>query len=345
MELALYAPGLGYYSAGLEKFGTRGDFVTAPEISPLFGRCLARQIAQVLHETGGNILEFGAGSGQLAVDVLRELVALNCVPAQYFILEVSGYLRNTQKVKVDSELPADLAEKVVWLDELPAAFTGCVIGNEVLDALPAHLMVWQEDEITERGLAWEDDRFIWRDRPLTAGPLLEVAQALPLPAGYVSEVSLAARGLVSTLAAMLERGVVLLVDYGFPRREYYHAQRDQGTLMCHYRHQAHADPLLNPGLQDITVHVDFTAMAEAAVENGASLLGYASQAAFLINCGITELLTALSPADPAYIKLAAQAQKLLSPAEMGELFKALAYGKGMTQPLIGFAHGDARFKL
>ena len=346
MALALYAPGLGYYSAGLEKFGADGDFVTAPEISPLFGRCLARQAAQVLGAAGGDMLELGAGSGKLAVDVLTELDRLERLPERYLILEVSASLRETQKERINSRLPLRISQKIEWLDALPESFTGMVLGNEVLDALPTHLVAWHEAGVGERGVAVEDGRFVWRDKPLHEGQLFEAAYGLALPPGHVSEIGLAAGSLMGSLAGMLDRGVVLMLDYGFPRREYYHPQRAQGTLMCHYRHHAHDDPFLHPGLQDITTHVDFTAAAEAAVAQGASLLGYATQTQFLINCGITNLLAEVSPADVAtYLPLAAQAQKLLSPAEMGELFKAIAFGKGMEQPLIGFVRGDKRHTL
>ncbi|HEY3328071.1 MAG TPA: SAM-dependent methyltransferase [Novimethylophilus sp.] len=346
MELALYAPGLGYYSAGLEKFGVAGDFVTAPEISGLFGRCLARQARQVLEVTGGDVLELGAGSGKLAVDMLAELDRQGCLPERYLILEVSAYLRDTQKKRINSSLSGHVAQKVVWLDAMPDSFSGLVVGNEVLDALPISLVAWQESGLCERGVAVRDGRFTWQDRPLTAGPLFGVARELALPPGHVSEVGLAAGGLIASLSRMLERGVVLMLDYGFPRREYYHPQRAQGTLMCHYRHQAHDDPLLYPGLQDITAHVDFTAAAEAAVANGTALLGYASQTQFLINCGITDFLAEVSPRDAAaYLPLAAQAQKLLSPAEMGELFKAIAFGKEYNHALLGFVRGDKRHTL
>lgn len=346
MHLALYAPGRGYYSSGPEKFGVSGDFITAPEISPLFGRCVAHQAAQVLQAVGGDVLELGAGSGKLAADVLVELNRLNCLPQQYLILEVSAALRERQNQLIHSTLPLHLAQKVVWLDELPATFTGMILGNEVLDALPVHLVVWQPQGPSERGVALEGEHFAWRDRPLEHGPLLEAALTLEMPPGHMAEIGLPAHRLVTSLAYMLEQGIALLLDYGFPRREFYHPHRAQGTLMCHYRHQAHDNPFVYPGLQDITAHVDFTAVAEAAVDGGAALLGYTSQTQFLINCGITQLLSEISPADAAaYLPLAAQAQKLLSPAEMGELFKAIAFGKGMPTPLLGFASGDKRYTL
>jgi SAM-dependent MidA family methyltransferase len=340
MELALYAPGLGYYSAGLHKLGESGDFVTAPEISTLFGRTLARQAAQILSETGGDILEIGAGSGRLALDLLLELESLGRLPQRYRILEVSADLRSRQQGLLEQGAP-HLAGRVVWLDRLPGAFTGLILGNEVLDALPVNVVAWREDGIYERGVAREGEALRWSERKLTEGGLFEAASRLGLPAGYVSEICPAARGLVASLAAMLERGVMLFLDYGFGESEYYHPQRSRGTLMCHYRHHAHDDPFYLPGLQDITAHVDFSAIARAGAEAGLKLLGYTTQAHFLTNAGITGILTQTPPDDArAYLPLAAEAQRLLSPAEMGELFKAIAFGQGVGGPLIGFARGD-----
>ncbi len=342
MELALYAPGLGYYAAGAGKFGAAGDFVTAPELSPLFGRTLARQAAQVLAATGGDILELGAGSGRLALDLLRELERLDALPARYAILEVSPDLRARQRALLEREAPALLA-RVAWLDALPERATGLVLGNEVLDALPVHLVQRTAAGLAERGVGLEGDAFVWRDRPLEDGPLLAAAREAGFDGaepGYLSEVNLAAPALVASLARRLERGALLFLDYGFPRAEYYHPQRSQGTLMCHYRHHAHADPFFLPGLTDITAHVDFTAVAEAGVEAGLAFLGYTSQASFLINCGLTALLQETPPGEAAYLRQAASVQKLLSPSEMGELFKAIALGKGLEGPLLGFGRGD-----
>ena len=340
MELALYAPGQGYYSAGLRKFGTTGDFVTAPEISPLFGRALARQAAQVLQLSGGDLLEAGAGSGRLAADLLPELERLGRLPAQYLILEVSADLRERQRALLAEKIP-HLAGRVRWLDELPPRFRGLVLGNEVLDAMPVHIVAWHEDGIYERGVAAGNGGFAWSERKLTGGELYTAAAGLNLPAGYVSEINLASRAFVATLAGILEQGAILMLDYGFGASEYYHPQRSEGTLMCHYRQHTHGDPFFLPGLQDITAHVDFSAVAAAGIENGLTLMGYTTQAHFLINCGITEIL-AQTPAEDtgAYLPLAAQAQKLLSPAEMGELFKAIALGRGIAEPLIGFRVGD-----
>ncbi len=336
MELALYAPGLGYYSAGLGKFGETGDFVTAPEISALFGRTLARQAAQVLAETGGDILEVGAGSGRLAFDLLAGLARSGQPLPRYFILEVSADLRRRQQ-----QLLLPYAPRVQWLDTLPDSFTGLILGNEVLDAMPVEITAWRGDGIYQRGVALDDGEFRWSERELAAGELFDQATRLEMPTDSFSEIGLAARGFIAALAAMLEKGAILMLDYGFGQSEYYHPQRRTGTLMCHYRHHAHDDPFYLPGLQDITAHVDFTAIAEAGIEHGLNLLGYTSQAHFLLNCGITDLLAETPPEQAStYLPLAAQVQKLLSPAEMGELFKAIALGKGMDVPLIGFARGD-----
>jgi SAM-dependent MidA family methyltransferase len=336
MELALYAPGLGYYSAGMHKFGAAGDFVTAPEISVLFGQALAQQAAQVLGLTAGNILEIGPGSGRLAFDLLSELERLGRLPEHYYLLEVSADLRQRQQ-----HLLARFAARVEWLDALPASFSGLIIGNEVLDAMPAHLVAWGKDSLFERGVSLVDGQFSWSERKLTSGELFDIAAGLAVPPGTISEIGLAARGFVATLAGLLEKGAILMLDYGFGQSEYYHSQRRTGTLMCHYRHHAHDGPFHLPGLQDITAHVDFTAIAETGVDHGLNLLGYTSQAHFLINSGITDLLARASPEQAsAYLPLASQAQKLLNPAEMGELFKAIALGKGVNMPLIGFVRGD-----
>ncbi len=336
MEQALYAPGLGYYSAGMHKFGVAGDFVTAPEISALFGRTLARQAAQVLQLGAGNILEIGAGSGRLAFDLLTELDKLGDLPERYLILEVSADLRERQR-----QLLQPFAPRVTWLDALPATFGGLILGNEVLDAMPVHLVAWHEDGIYERGVSCQDGAFRWSEFKLTEGELFDAAAGLNVPPGMISEISLAARGFIATLADMLEQGVILMLDYGFGESEYYHPQRHTGTLMCHTRHHAHDDPFYLPGLQDITAHVDFTAIATAGIAHGLNFLGYTSQAHFLLNCGITDLLAETPPEKAsAYLPLSSQAQKLLNPAEMGELFKVIALGKGIDVPLIGFARGD-----
>ncbi|WP_124949458.1 class I SAM-dependent methyltransferase [Sulfuriferula thiophila] len=345
MELALYAPGLGYYSAGAAKFGASGDFVTAPEISPLFGRSLAHQVMQVLTLSGGDVLETGAGSGRLACDLLAELVRLDCLPQRYYILEVSADLRERQQQLIARELP-EWTDRVVWLEQLPTAFTGCIVGNEVLDAMPVHVLHWHAGDITERGVAWENQRFVWRDKALASGHLRELAAAISVADDYVSEINLAAQGFISSLAQCLTKGAIIMIDYGFGESEYYHPQRNQGTIMCHYRQHAHDDPFYLTGLQDITAHVDFTAMAVAGIDAGLSLAGYTSQAQFLINCGITDLLAQTTAEDTArYIPQVTAAQKLMSPAEMGELFKVIAWTRQLDAPLLGFGQGDQRRRL
>ncbi len=339
MDLALHATGLGYYAAGSQKFGTSGDFVTAPELTPLFGRCLARQTAQILELTGGDIIELGAGSGALAVDVLCALQRLGRVPKRYRILEPSPELMQRQRQRVVQSIPS-LADRVEWIETLPAKLSGVVIANEVLDALPAHIVAWRDDGLFERGVTVRDGSLAWEERPADASLRKAVAE-IPVSAPYLSEVSPTVSAMATCFAECIDHGAALLVDYGFGRAEYYHPQRRGGTLMCHYRHRAHDDPFFLPGLQDITVHVDFTAVADAGVDAGCALAGYTTQAQFLLNCGITELLAQTPVEDTAvYLPQVAAAQTLLSPAEMGELFKVLALSRGIDVPLLGFAEGD-----
>ena len=327
MQLALHEPGVGYYASGARKFGAGGDFVTAPELGDLFGRTLARQL-----QGFERILEIGAGSGALAEILLREL------DVEYLILETSADLRERQRQR--------LRDRVRHIDRLPERFRGAVVANEVADALPVHIVHWTNGGILERGVT---SALQWADRPAT-GLLLEearsIAHHIEMPAPYVSEIGLAARAWMRSLAGALEEGAIFVIDYGFPRHEYYHPQRATGTLMCHYRHKAHADPFAHPGEEDITAHVDFTALAQAAHEAGAGVLGYANQAQFLVNCGITDVLAQANAENALhYAPIAAQAQKLLSPAEMGELFKVLAVGKGLTHPLLAFTRGDRSHTL
>jgi len=345
LELVLYEPGLGYYMAGARKLGAGGDFVTAPEISRLFGRTVARQVAQVLRASRPEVLEVGAGSGVLAAELLAELASLGALPDRYLILELSPDLRDRSRDTLAARVP-HLIERVAWLNQLPAVFQGCVLGNEVLDAMPFHVVSSRAGDLLEAGVAvGATGNFEWSHRPAPAA-LAAAAQELNLPDRYTTEIGLAARGFLRSVGGMLESGAALFIDYGFPRREYYHPQRDRGTLMCHYRHRAHDDPFLLPGLQDITTHVDFSAVAQAGREGGLDLLGYASQAQFLVNCGITGVLAETPAAEAAaYAPLAAQAHQLLSPAEMGELFKVIALGKGVTAPLLGFTQGDRSHTL
>ena len=351
MDLALYAPAMGYYSGGARKFGAAGDFVTAPEISSAFACTVAAQAAQIMAASAMQIIEVGAGSGRLAADLLLELELRGALPERYAIIELSGELRQRQRATLSERAP-QLIDRVVWLDALPERFDGLVLANELLDAIPVQLVVWGHDDdeqtIFERGVVVQDGEFTWLDRP-ASGRLRERAQQLfdelstdaPLPPGYLSEIGLAASDWTASWAKLIGRGALLLVDYGFPRREYYHPQRSSGTLMCHYRHHAHGEPFFLPGLQDITAHVDFTAIVEAGFDAGLEFLGYTTQATFLLNCGLTDVLARIPVDDLArYLPQSQAAQKLISPAEMGELFKVVALGKGIAQPLLGFARGD-----
>lgn len=355
MELALYHPGLGYYSGGAAKLGAGGDFVTAPEISALFGYALAKQIEQiseqvVKHRGQADILEIGAGSGKLARDMLHELEHNDCLPQHYYILEVSAELRERQQQFLTEQVP-HLMTRVIWLEGLPEQFCGTILANEVIDAMPVHLVEWQGADVLERGVVWQESNrtFAWKNRPLTDDALKVIAGNLTQQINpqhdpdfrYCSEINRVAGYFIRGLAGILQQGAVILIDYGFGRGEYYHPQRNQGTLMCHYRHHAHGDPFYLPGLQDITSHVDFSALYDAAEEAGLPLMGYTTQAHFLLNCGITEILTR-TPVEAAqhYLPLANQLQRLVSPAEMGELFKVIAFGKALDLPLNGFISGD-----
>ena len=335
MELALHEPGFGYYAGGARKLGPGGDFVTAPELTPIFGRTLARQIAELL-QPGEAILEFGAGSGVLAQAVLAELPGVT-----YQILETSNELRQRQRERLGS--------RATWIDRLPRNFRGVMLANEVVDAMPVHALAWTEAGILERGVCANEGQLAWNDRPAqgaVAAAAAALAIELPASGRYESELALLARAWMGSLGRFLERGAILVIDYGFPAREFFHPQRTMGTLACHYRHRVHGDPFFLPGLQDITAHVDFSALARAAEDAGLELLGFAGQAQFLVNCGITGLLEQEDPSDvKRYLPVAAAAQKLLSPTEMGELFKVLAVGKGVTHPLLGFASGDRSFAL
>jgi len=348
MELALYAPGLGYYSAGARKFGAAGDFVTAPELSPLFSRCVARHCAGLLAALdGGTVLEFGAGSGVMAADILLEMERMQALPPHYAILEVSADLRERQRETLLARVPHLLA-RVQWLEVLPEQFVGVVLGNEVLDAMPVQRFRWRDGQVHELGVSWSGEAFVWRELPVCSPRLAvrvqEIAATGALPEGYESEVNFAAEDWLRSLAGMLQRGVAVLFDYGFPRHEYYHPQRSGGTLMCHYRHRSHPDPLILPGLQDITAHVDFSAMAAAALDAGLDVLGFANQANYLIGSGLLEL--AQEAADVRrQLEVAAQLKRLMLPGEMGELFKVLAVGRGVADAGGGFAVRDERYRL
>ena len=380
MDLALYAPGLGYYAGGATKLGIAGDFTTAPEMTPLFAQALAVQVAAVLDATRDReIVELGAGSGKLAAALLRALATLGALPSRYTILEVSPDLIERQRDTVERRAPEHKA-RVRWTASLPQTIDGALIANEVLDAIPCTLLVREAGQWRERGVGWEDARedarkdarkdapltarsaggesvtqtarnstsghFVWSDAP--AGPRDAALAALRFPpdGDYMSEINPAAEALVEDIGRRITAGAALFIDYGFPASEYYHPQRRHGTLMCHYRHRAHADPFAWPGLNDITAHVDFTVMAEAGERAGLQVAGFAALAPFLIGCGVLEKLAATgTPESVLYIRAAADVQKLLAPSEMGELFKvlALARSEGIAWP--GFDVVDRRHRL
>ena len=340
MSLALYAPMLGYYSGGAIKLGREGDFTTAPEITPLFGMALANPVAELLTQTDPQIMEFGAGSGKLARDLLTELNCKDVAVERYVIVELSGELRARQE-----ETLRDFPQ-VEWITELPTAFSGVVLGNEVLDAMPVQLISKTGSGWREVGVGWDGKQFSFQERDADAALLEQIRVQIPaadsLPNGYLTEVHLQAVGFMQSVSGMLckgERAAAIFIDYGFPAREYYLAQRARGTLMCHYRHHAHGDPFFLPGLQDITAHVDFTALAQAAANQGLDVLAYMNQAAFLLGAGIDALLLRNNPEDAAnYLPQAGALQTLLSPSEMGELFKVLIVGKNVQLPDALLAH-------
>jgi len=383
MQLALYAPGLGYYSAGSAKIGRDGDFTTAPELSDLFSQCVARQCAQVLGRIGGSVLELGAGTGRMAASVLETLASVGALPDQYAILEVSADLRDRQRARIE-QLPAELKRRVAWLDSLPAErMRGVILANEVLDALPCQRVVVRSGDVRSLGVRLaghpptdadqQAPAFTARSAASPRGPGAEPFVAsersadealqrewqrlkggLPaaLPDGYRTEVCMQVQPWIASLADCLDRGVVLLFDYGLPRAHYYHPQRSNGTLRCHFRHRAHDDPFVNVGIQDITAWVDFTRVAEAADAAGLQVRGFATQAAFLLGLGIEALVAggeagARGPdADiRAQARRASEARQLLMPGEMGEVFKAIALARDFDEPLRGFSLQDLRHLL
>ncbi len=330
MEMVLYEPALGYYVAGARKFGGSGDFITGPGLSKLYGAALARQLQVILQATGArHIVELGAGSGALAASMLNALARRGAAPDAYSILEVSPDLRKRQRATLATAAPGEAA-RVDWLDRLPEDIDGVVVMNEVLDAIAPRVLARRGGMWQERGVSWKEAALAWDERPLADSRLLAIAGArFPAEGDYMSEINPAAEALVATLARRLRSGALVIVDYGFPQAEYYHPQRSQGTLMGHYRHRSHADPFLWPGLSDLTTHVDFTAIARAAERAGMEVAGFATQASFLLGCGILDLLAATgAPESLAYLREAAAVQKLVAPAEMGELFKVLLLARG-----------------
>jgi SAM-dependent MidA family methyltransferase len=352
MQMALYQPGLGYYSGGLQKFGEAGDFITAPEISSLFSRCVARQVAQVLAALDrAVVMEFGAGSGVMAADVLLELEQLHQLPERYYVVELSAELRERQQQTMLNKAP-HLLEKVHWLDALPTQpIQGVILANEVLDAMPVECFCIRDGSVEQLRVAAKHNELsttlVKADGDFAAQVRkIEQRREQNFANGYCSEFNPAINAWLAGLHAVLQQGLVLLIDYGYPVKEYYLEERSTGTLVCHYQHRAHTDPLWYPGLQDITAFVDFTAVAHAAVEAGFAVSGYTSQAMFLMGCGLAELHQTLMTDDPRQQLLLAQQVKTLTlPSEMGERFKAIALTRGVDLPLIGFALSDYRNRL
>ena len=348
MERCLYDPDLGYYRNATPKFGRAGDFVTAPEISGLFGACVAKPVAQVLDALPeGVVVEAGAGSGRLAADLLRALAARGHRP-RYLILEPSAALRRRQTRYLHAQ---GWEAQVQWLDGFPdPAVRGVVVANEMLDALPACRVRIDGEALREGHVAWRDGAFRleWRPPSPALGAAWEAIRrdlAAPLPSGYVSEIHLAAPAWVSTMASRIERGLLLLFDYGYPRRELYHPERAAGTLACHYRHRVHYDPFFHPGLQDLSTHLDFSTLAQSGREAGLSVAGFTTQAEFLLATGLLEAGAGLDPASEAYLRFAGAVKRLTLPAEMGEAVKALALTRGLELPLAGFSGRDRRPRL
>jgi len=331
MQLALYAPGLGYYVAGSHKLGAAGDFVTAPLISPLFSACIAQQASEVFLPIAGDILELGAGTGQMAVDILQTLNQCNQLPSHYYILEISPHLRACQQQKLQ-EAGVDTLTNVIWLDQLPRAFRGIIIANEVLDAMPVQRFLVTDEGFAPWGVGLNPQGFFQWQLLAAADMAWQVslqqyqqAALEKMPVGYTSEINCALPAFIASLSDCLQQGAILLIDYGFERTQYYMPQRSEGTLMCHYRHHAHDDPFFYPGLQDITAHVDFTAVMEAALAQGLQVAGFATQAQFLLALGLLEeAQKQLAHADKiTQLRISQQLQQLTAPHEMGELFKVV----------------------
>ncbi len=366
MQAALYEPALGYYAAGQQKFGASGDFVTAPQVSPLFAKALANQLVLWLEQTEPRLIEFGAGDGTLAAQLLLELEQRAVPLTQYCIAELSPDLKQRQRAMIEQQAPNSL-HKVVWLDQLPERLNGVIFGNELIDAMPVRQFALEPDGIKERGVTIASSNsglseageitLAWQNKTADASFASDVKQILHQadgtlarlrPSGFYSELCPAANAWLQTISQKMGRAVLLLIDYGFPRHEFYLPERSAGTVMCHYRHFAHSNPLLLPGLQDITAHVDFSALAQAAEQSGLELLGYTSQARFLINCGLIEsLATSAAVLNPQeLLVLNHGVQRLLSEAEMGELFKVIAFARGIDDvSTLGFRTGDRSHTL
>jgi len=348
MQDCLFLPGLGYYSAGSYKIGPQGDFTTAPEISPLFSRTLAQHIKDVFQQTPhANILEFGAGSGKMAIDILTELDAQHCLPEHYYIIEASADLRDRQEQLTALKVP-NLLDRIVWLDVLPEKFVGVILANEVCDAMPVHCLQFNQGHVSERYINVVNSKLQWCEGELSHPALTKRADEiieLITENTYTSEVNLAAEAWLSSLANSLEQGAIFIIDYGYPMASYYHPQRDKGTLMCYYQHQGHDDPLILQGLQDMTAHVNFTALAQVAIDNGLDVEGFQSQADFLLAGGITELLSNTEFDELEHLQVASEIKQLTLPSGMGENFKVLTLSRNLESILPRCKLADRRHSL
>jgi len=354
MELALYTPALGYYTGSNAIFGNQGDFVTAPELTPLFSRCIARQVQQVLSSLScvGDVLEFGAGAGTMASDVLRELEKLDCLPATYYIVEISPGLQQRQREKISACVP-HLLERVKWVKAVPDEFVGVVMGNEILDALPTHrVRIDPNGKHQEMFVTIENNQFVWQPGDFSDDRLAKYSEQIFQNYGesfsepYDTEINLDSLDWLLQIGKSLKEGVILLIDYGFSDKEFYRPERYEGTVMCHYKHLAHGNPLIHVGLQDITSHVNFTHVAEVAFNDGLDVLGFTSQTYFLIACGLENLLAEIDINDSKqFIKETQPVKQLILPDEMGELFKVIALGRDFSQPLLGFAMNNQLERL
>lgn len=353
MQTVLYEPKLGYYRSATPKFGKYGDFITAPELSPLFSRALANQCEQILATLGGgDVLEFGAGSGTMAAEILLQLAKKDQLPEHYYIIELSAELKERQFNTLQNRCH-DLLERITWLDKLPEQpIRGVILANEVIDAMPVHLFRLEQEHIFERYVAWQGNELCWHldevSTPELHAQLAAIQQHLPdfiLEHGYESEINAYLPQWIATVAQLLACGVVLVIDYGFPAHEYYHPDRYQGTLMCHYHHHTHSDPLIIPGLQDVTAHVDFTALAHAATNAGLHVAGFTPQAHFLLACHLLDVAYDLAQNEQELFTYNQQIKQLTLPHEMGELFKVMALTQAYDASLMGFSHQDQRHRL
>ncbi|OUR73002.1 hypothetical protein A9Q78_05185 [Methylophaga sp. 41_12_T18] len=348
MQLCLYEPGLGYYSAGSHKIGEGGDFTTAPEISPLFSRSLAQHIHDVLRQlTQADLLEFGAGTGKMAVDILQELETLHCLPQHYFICEASADLQQRQQQTIQQAIP-HLVDRVIWLDQIPEKFSGVIVANEVCDAMPVHRLSFSKNSVSEQYIELSDnDDLQWCEGDLSQLDLVERAAQIQQQIGqqsYLTEVNLHAEAWVKSLANSLQQGAIFIIDYGYDFNSYYHPERSQGSLMCYFQQQGHDNPLILPGIQDITAHVDFSALAHSAFNNDLDVAAYQTQADFLIAGGITELMSHQTN-ELVMLQQAAEVKRLTLPTEMGESFKVLTLTRQLDQLLVRAQLRDQRHKL